>query len=94
MTDISDLVSRLREAADPTIDTDNPWWWNSPETGGPAGLLRDAADAFESPNMIDLALYALMRIQQDHENHLYPKDREAFRASSERLRQMKAEGFK
>ncbi len=70
MTDISDLVARLREAADPTIDNDNPWWWDCPDKGGPAQLLRDAADAFESPNMIDLALYALMNIQKDHVNDI------------------------
>jgi len=70
MSDISDLVSRLREAADPTIYNDNPWWWDCPEKGGPAPLLREAADAFDSPNMIDLALYALMKIQQEHTNDI------------------------
>ncbi len=70
MSDISDLVARLREAADPTTDINVPWWWNCPEKGGPAGLLRDAADVFESPNMIDLALYALMKVQQECVNDI------------------------
>ncbi len=48
MTDISDLVARLRETADPTsIYADLPWWWNCPEKGGPGPLLREAADALE-----------------------------------------------
>ncbi len=45
--DLSDLVCRLREAADPSIYDDTPWWWDCPERGGPAQLLREAADVIE-----------------------------------------------
>jgi hypothetical protein len=43
---MADLVSRLRGAADSTdLDfADPPWWWDVPERGGPAPLLREAAD--------------------------------------------------
>ncbi len=46
--DLADLVARLREAADPTSNYDDtPWWWDCPDRGGPAQLLREAANAIE-----------------------------------------------
>lgn len=45
---MSDLPERLREAADPTSPyRDVPWWWDVPDRGGPALLLREAADDLE-----------------------------------------------
>lgn len=46
---IRDLVARLRGAAEGESPfSDTPWWWDSDEKGGPASILREAADALES----------------------------------------------
>jgi hypothetical protein len=47
--EIADLIRRLDEAADPSNPyTDVPWWWDAPDRGGPAQLLREAANALEA----------------------------------------------
>jgi hypothetical protein len=45
---LSDLVIKLREAADPnSIFYDRPWWWDCSDRGGPSQLLFEAANAIE-----------------------------------------------
>lgn len=40
-----DLPARLRSVAEG--DGDKPWWWDTEERGGPAAILREAADEIE-----------------------------------------------
>ncbi len=45
---LSDLVTKLREAANvESIVYDRPWWWDCPDRGGPSQLLFEAANAIE-----------------------------------------------
>lgn len=47
--EIVDLIRRLDEAADPQNPySDVPWWWDQPDRGGPAQLLKEAADALQA----------------------------------------------
>lgn len=60
---MTDLVTRLREAADPTSPyVDTPWWWDSPDKGGPAPLLREAAAELERLRVTRAALAPLAAV--------------------------------